>query len=302
MIKIDNMNRKVSRILAFGFGVIALVTLSLLAISLNGLRFDPGLPLPLEFLLPNIGANSDTSQIMQVLMPVVRVMLIFTWILLPFSVVYLILSKRARKQLLKDLAFITPMIFVLYVLAKIFMNANNGSNPANRLGLSAAEAFQALHLPQYTPPPSWVTTAAVSLIALFFAFIIFEIFVVIWRERRMRSQNALAVMRYEIQSTLTAIESGDDLHNAITLCYLKMVDAIRQYRQLSRDQDMTPQEFELYLEHYGLPHEPVHRLTRLFERVRYGAAQPDPADEREALESLSLIITACQQPLVGSQD
>lgn len=293
--KIDIVDRKKSRLLAFVFGLIALVTLSLLAISVNALRFDPGLPFPLQYLLPNFIESGASSEVLQVLLPAVRILILLGWIFLPFTIVYLILSKRARVQLLKDLAFILPVIFFLYLIAQAMMNANF-SNDAVKPSLPSKQALlDSLHLPPYVQPPVWVNTAALLVIAVFIAFVIYQVILLFWRARRQSANDALAVVRREIQGTLTSIEAGDDLHNAITQCYLKMVDTIKEYRQVSRDQDMTPHEFEHYLELYGLPHDPVHRLTQLFEKVRYGALMPDSADEKEARESLSLIIAACQQ-------
>jgi hypothetical protein len=56
---------------------------------------------------------------------------------------------------------------------------------------------------------------------------------------------------------------------------------------------MTPSEFEQALQGKGLPREPVHQLTHLFEEVRYGARQVGEREERQAIDSLSAIVAAC---------
>jgi hypothetical protein len=53
---------------------------------------------------------------------------------------------------------------------------------------------------------------------------------------------------------------------------------------------MTTGEFENVLETAGIPHDPIHQLTRLFEAVRYGNWQPNLADEQTALQCLEAIM------------
>jgi hypothetical protein len=177
------------------------------------------------------------------------------------------------------------------------MMALDLSGKAAKPGVLSREALlSALNLPEYTTPPAWINTSADVLIAVIIALIFYQIGRVFWKRSQRARNDALAIVSHEIQSTLTSLETGSDLRNAITICYLKMMEAVREYRQLSRDKDMTPQEFESYLELCGIPHDPLHRLTLLFEKVRYGSLTPSQADEAEALESLSLIGAACQSP------
>ena len=286
-----------SRVMAFVFGVVALVTLLLLAISLNGLSLDPGLPFPLAYLLPDLNSGAaGSSEIMTNLLPILRVAMIVSWVLLPFCVVYLILSKQARRQLIRDLAIIVPVILILYFFTRLMMALDLSGKAAKPGVLSREALLSALNLPEYTTPPAWINTSADVLIAVIIALIFYQIGRVFWKRRQRARNDALAIVSHEIQSTLTSLETGSDLRNAITVCYLKMMEAVREYRQLSRDKDMTPQEFESYLELCGIPHDPLHRLTLLFEKVRYGSLTPSQADEAEALESLSLIVAACQSP------
>jgi hypothetical protein len=74
-----------------------------------------------------------------------------------------------------------------------------------------------------------------------------------------------------------------------------MLQAVEEYKNIRRDRDMTPHEFELALERRGLPREPIHQLTELFEQVRYGGQVPGRAEERLAVSSLSAIVSACQR-------
>ena len=57
---------------------------------------------------------------------------------------------------------------------------------------------------------------------------------------------------------------------------------------------MTTGEFEELLEEAGVPHDPIHELTRLFEAARYGNWQSNPVDEQKAINSLEAIMLYCQ--------
>jgi hypothetical protein len=65
-------------------------------------------------------------------------------------------------------------------------------------------------------------------------------------------------------------------------------------RGVRRSSDMTAQEFEQLLIDAGLPKEPLRRLTRLFEDVRYGTEVPSEKEERTAVRCLTAIAEACR--------
>jgi hypothetical protein len=64
-------------------------------------------------------------------------------------------------------------------------------------------------------------------------------------------------------------------------------------RGLYREYAMTPAEFAVRLQSAGLPPEPVNRLTRLFESVRYGARISAQRDVDEAIACLTSILKYC---------
>jgi hypothetical protein len=59
---------------------------------------------------------------------------------------------------------------------------------------------------------------------------------------------------------------------------------------IERKDSMTVREFENLLEVAGVPYDPVHQLTQLFEAVRYGHWQPNPIDEEKAIHCLEAIV------------
>jgi hypothetical protein len=66
--------------------------------------------------------------------------------------------------------------------------------------------------------------------------------------------------------------------------------ALQQEQKIEREAFMTTGEFERLLTARGVPGDPVHQLTQLFEAVRYGRWQPNSIDERRALHCLDAIL------------
>jgi hypothetical protein len=112
--------------------------------------------------------------------------------------------------------------------------------------------------------------------------------------RRRRAEQPLKRIAMEAQTALDALQSGGNLKNIVIRCYFEMSRVIREQRGIQRDKDMTPREFEMELERRGLPPEPVQKLTRVFEEVRYGAKEPGEREKFLATISLSEIVEACR--------
>ena len=84
--------------------------------------------------------------------------------------------------------------------------------------------------------------------------------------------------------------TGQDLKDVIIKCYRQMSMAVEEDRGIERKDYMTTGEFENLLETVGIPHDPIHHLTQLFEAVRYGNWQPNHADELKAINCLEAIM------------
>jgi len=115
---------------------------------------------------------------------------------------------------------------------------------------------------------------------------------ILWR-RNKHDLSPNRLIARQAQSALEALQAGGDLKNTIIRCYYQMSAVINQQRGIQRSQVMTAHEFEEYLAKNGLPGEPVHQLTHLFEEVRYGDLPAGPAEEQVALNSLTAIVEAC---------
>jgi hypothetical protein len=99
--------------------------------------------------------------------------------------------------------------------------------------------------------------------------------------------------RWELaaKEALQALQDGEDVRKVILECYRRMSLALREERNIERESFMTAGEFERLLAAEGVPGSPVHRLTALFEAVRYGRAEPTPSEERDAIRSLEEILS-----------
>jgi Domain of unknown function (DUF4129) len=298
--KISLVNKITPRTWTFIFAGVALLALILLSVSLNSMQMAAGKPFPFTELAPNIVDQSISSNWLRILLAIFRVGVIIGWILLPLYIIFLIVSKEERKRFLQRILTLIPIFLLLYLITKSQTVEKVASqlNP-NLFGTPAVGQAQGTPVPtpQFTPPPNWVTSAAVVTISLSVTIVLGIVFFSMWRraQARARLREPLENVEREAQIALDAIAAGGDLRDAILHCYLQMVETIKKYRGFYRDQDMTPREFEVFLEKRGMPGDPVHQLTRLFEEVRYGNLKPGRKEEQVAIASLSAIVSACQR-------
>jgi hypothetical protein len=97
------------------------------------------------------------------------------------------------------------------------------------------------------------------------------------------------------RSSIDDLAAGRESTDVIMNCYYRMSDVVSDKRKLERSASMTPGEFAARLEKAGLPSQAVHRLTRLFEGVRYGLRRSGPVEVREAVASLNAILAHCEE-------
>lgn len=281
--------------------VVAVIALLLLAASLETVEMDPGQPIQFRQLEPDLVDEGVSDSSMQTILAILRGMMVVFWVLLPGYIIYLIVSPTARKRLLRDLMAMLPILLLLY----IFMQADKSQGTmmenfqapgdATELGNMQGEGVT---VPEFNAEPSDMLVLITSIvIALFVTLILVAIVYSIYKSRRnerMKDQ-PLQKVELEAQAAIDAIEAGGDFRSVIMRCYYEMSKAVSEHRSLMRSQDMTPHEFEVLLEGHGMPREPVHQLTQLFEQVRYGALNPGRPEERVAVSSLSAIIAACRR-------
>jgi len=165
-------------------------------------------------------------------------------------------------------------------------------NAQNNLQNGETIGPESLPTIQIDPDPS--TTAAVSIGFLLLASVAAVIWLV-WKRTRPQTFT-LQRLSKEAEIALHTIQTGGDLRSTILRCYAEMCHILNENKGIVRQDAMTPREFEGRLLQAGLPEEPVRQLTRLFESVRYGAAQPDSRQEHLAVDCLTAIAESSRRP------
>ncbi len=219
-------------------------------------------------------------------------LLLFLLVLLVSS----ILSPEFRKRLIRTfLVFAVSFWAIFYLLEHNLLTLPD-------LTMGAGEAFGEMPaeelppFPAFTPPdlPNWVNyliSLGVVLALLALTWGLFR-----WWKRL----NSLRIPAKPLddlaliaRSTLDDLTAGRAWEDAIVDCYARMSDTVDRKRGLVRKEAMTPAEFARRLEQAGLPSEPVRRLTRLFESVRYGAKRSSQTEINEAVSCLTAILHYC---------
>lgn len=266
----------------------------LLAMSLPGIRLQPGQPFSLERtpleLAGGEGLLSDTRAIL-----IIQGIVALALILLPVYIVFSLATAEGRKRLLADIVVLALLVAVAEYLHSL------PYNPDATQQTPTAEVTADLSQPADTEPtavfsatpPDWLIvlvslTVSIALVVGVSGLMRFV------RRRRRAPRSALSKLADEAQTAITSLQGGGNLELTIIRCYMEMMRVIRDEQGLTREQAMTPREFEAQLVAHGLPRPPVLALTRLFEQARYGHLPADPDREAQAAACLSEIAEACQ--------
>ncbi len=149
----------------------------------------------------------------------------------------------------------------------------------------------------FNNPPDWIST--VSVVATAVILVITGLIVWLVLQLRRRRKPPLEIVSLEAESALADLYAGVEVKDAITRCYVDMSRALARQRGIARQQGMTAREFENVLVEEGLPPQSVTRLTRLFERVRYGGQEASDRERQEAIAALEEIVAAVKREEIG---
>ncbi len=269
---------------------LAFVGLLILAGGLRNLEFQPALPIP--------GAEAQTGA------PVAQSggaaparltlqMLLQTGLGLGFILLLALLGiSLVRKANLKKLARLAASLAAVVLLMFLvgFLKLPQPDPAAidieESVPVGAAGSFQIA--PIGDPPAGlmdFVLYAVLAAASILGGWLLL-------RALRRTDEDSLAA---EAAAALRAIEEGQDLRDVILACYQQMTRAVWKGRGLEREEYMTPREFEDLLRARGVPADPIHRLTGLFEKARYSRVKPGSQDERDAVDCLNAIRLACNR-------
>lgn len=277
------MTGRVKRQTLIWLGLVMII-IAIIAASLPQLELHPGMPLP--------RLENDQVVVMPVeaepleFISVNKFAIIFFIILLAGSVLYVVYKLLRGAEWKSLAAFIWPILVIsLIVTGVVFLI----------LWLFKPESSMVMELPMPTPeplvtaplgpvPPLLLWLVGIGLLAT-------GIFIGVWLFTSSRGRaTALDLVGLEAEQAWQKLKTGLDLKDVIIKCYRQMSLALAEEQGLEREDFMTTREFENLLETAGVPHDPIHQLTQLFEAVRYGNWQPNPVDEQKAIHCLETIV------------
>ncbi|MBI5953751.1 MAG: DUF4129 domain-containing protein [Chloroflexi bacterium] len=224
----------------------------------------------------------------------------FLVMLFLFSVliVYL-LPPEMRKRFLKQfIRFVLGGLLLVYLL-KLKPDLFQGLFPLFNLATGEEKSSS----PGVSPPPvfeppqvsGWISYLITFGIILLVAFLFWQINR--WWQLLKPMAKPPSPLDEIAEVARTSLRGLSSRHGSpqdrIIQCYADMSRVVDARRGLFREYAMTPAEFALRLENAGLPREPVSRLTRLFEAVRYGARISTQGDVDEAIACLTSILKYC---------
>jgi hypothetical protein len=218
-------------------------------------------------------------------------------VIIPIVLIGSIFSRRLRKELLRMLSWLVPLMLILLLIGE---NMKQNAKPLDSNALSpiagnlAEGVVPTLEPPTFEPNvPDWMVIAGSIIIVSGITALAAWAGFAIWRSRhpQLTSTQQLAD---EAQIALDSIQAGGDLKNTVIRCYSEMSRVVKEQRGVARSESMTPSEFESRLTALGLPGDAVHQLTLVFQDVRYGNHQPGEREERQAIMCLSAIIDVCR--------
>ena len=274
----------------------ALIILLLLASGLRSLEFAEGRPTGWYQIPPAQYAGDMVREFVSVSLWKQGAF----WMLMVILVVLLasLLSPEMRKRFLRAfLSFLLTILVLSYLLEHDLITIPQIEPPASAEGNAEPQEVEDLPpVPEFSPPdlPGW----ADYLISLGVTGALLGLTWFSWRwwqrlNRRYPPPDTLKDLASIARSSLHDLSTGADWADAITNCYVRMSEAVSRTRGLYRQEAMTPAEFARRLESAGLPSDPVRRLTRLFEAVRYGARKPASNEINEAVSCLNAILRYC---------
>ena len=277
---------------------VVIVMVIVLAAGLRRLEFQPGRTVPIMALLESLQVGGSPINGLGPLpfdpMPIFGALL---WVALIASIILLIVSPEARREVLKRIItyIVLTLLFYGFVTAiQPYLRPPELELEAPQSGMGDISDAPAEPLPSPPEfvynPPQWLTMA-ITILLLAIPLVIGWL---LWNrygaKKKPPPDDALEQITLEAKTALDEIEAGGDLKDTILHCYKQMSQTLANSRNLHRGRAMTPREFEQYLAEYGLRTEDIQRLTRLFESVRYGDKSPGKREEKEAVDCLNAIV------------
>jgi hypothetical protein len=263
-------------------GLVMIITM-MIAASLPQLELQPGMPLPIlendQVMIPAVAAEPFES------ISINEFIIRYFLLLVAVSILYT-MYKLLRGAEWKDLtAFAWPLVLTGLIVGGFALLSMLFKSQSSTMELPVVPPPEPLvRSPLGSAPPQLLWLVGIGLLVI-------GILIGIWIFGSRSSQATLTdILGLEAEKARQELKTGLGLKDVIIKCYRQMSLALRKEQGIEREGFMTTGEFENLLEAAGVPHEPVHQLTQLFEAVRYGHWQPDPVDEQKAIHCLEAIV------------
>ncbi|MFQ5942098.1 MAG: DUF4129 domain-containing protein [Anaerolineales bacterium] len=274
------------RALLVAIVIVTLMAVTILASGLSSVEIKSSRQLSFDAVqqaadLANLTMPSSAVSALSFLAGLLRVVML---LLLPFSVYYFVKSPNARKRVLVQLVYLVGFAYLILALSKSLGQAPDQPGfarpPVDPAAVPPPGIFSTI-----TDTPSWVFFITSAAITLLIAAIAIQVY------RRMLAPDKQEYSaEVEARRALDALERGADLEGVIFRTYRRLCAVSSDRFGLRRHRAMTPMEYEGALARSGVPESPLARLTRLFERARYGSAALSSEDEQEAIAALRMIL------------
>jgi hypothetical protein len=264
------------------FGLVVIITV-IIAASLPQLELQPGMHLP-SFENSQVVIPPGEQELTAVF-PISDVVKVLFALILAGSLLYLIYRMIRVIGWVNARIYLQPFMVIALIAGSIIFLIMLLPKTQNTLSM---ELPTPTDTPLVTSPLGPVPTLLLWLVGI--VLLISSILLGIWIFAPSRRETTIDLVGLEAEKAWQALMIGLDLKDVIIKCYRQMSIALEQEQGIERKDFMTTGEFENLLEATGIPHDPIHQLTQLFEAVRYGNWQPNPNDEQKAIHCLQAIM------------
>lgn len=270
------------------FLMLAFAASLMLAASLSHLQFQSGSPIPGGETSEAAGqASQPLALLVTSAFPILKGILALVFSALSIYLIARLITLVEIKNILRLALAAAILLALVYMLpSTTFDQAANITNAPSEITTQPAFDHPITPLGQ---PPKYLAWIVIGVLALGISLPVFE-----YVRRWQRPSEPEDPLLQEAQNALNALQSGVDLKDVIMRCYFQMAQAISLEQGIERQEAMTVREFERWLEIKGFPSDPVHLLTSLFEKVRYGTQQSSDRDEKIAVDCLNEIVQFCR--------
>ncbi len=267
---------------------VGLVAFLLLSLSLSDLELRPGAPIP--------GAAQEDSSLRDAMhvSAIAAAPLPLPGVIVGALLIALLVYVMARLVGLVDPRRIAAIVLGLLLLIGLVNLLPRIAPGPPALQAEESSAAAATRSQVYVRSPLGQAPSAFRWLAAGCLLVGAGAFAALLLNRPPKTDPALDSLAQSAEDALRNLAAGKSFSSVIIDCYLQMSEVIHAEQDIQRPREMTAHEFLAQLEMKGLPPEPVHRLTLLFEKARYGAEPMSRSDEDSGRECLRQVVQYCR--------